>query len=91
MEIRGSRTWCGHCTAPELWRENLPAVELFLEALPSYEAAGRLQEGFRRAEILALMDLRGVPHPERAALWEQVAELEAELRAIRAKASHPKA
>lgn len=86
MEIRGERTWCDACTAPEVWPENVPAVELFLSALPAYDAArpGRLVDGFQRAEVLALMELRGVPVTDRAELWEQVEELEAEFRQIRA-------
>ena len=91
MRIRGEATWCDACQAPELWHCNVPIVELYLEALPTWRSGGldRISEGFDRAELLALMTLRGVADPAEA--WAALAELEAETRAIRAaQAAAPK-
>lgn len=89
MRIRGEPVWCERCTAPEVHPENVPVVHLFLDALPSYRLAGGMgattaMEGFDRAEIVALMDLRGIAPSDRPATWDALRELEAELRAIRA-------
>jgi hypothetical protein len=86
MEIRGERTWCAKCQAPEVWHRNVPTVELFLEALPAWRSTGldRIAEGFDRAEIAALMDLRGIPPAERPDTWAALAEMEGETRLIRA-------
>jgi len=93
MRIRNQRIWCPTCTAPELWHSNLPLVELYLEALPAWRTAGmggQLMEGFDRAEIAALMDLRAIE--DRPGAWAALAEMEAETRRIRAaqaKAKQP--
>lgn len=89
MDIRGQRTWCADCTAPEVWPENVPLIELFLEALPAYHGGqgffgSSALEGFDRAGVLALMELRGVPTDERPESWRALADLEAEYRTIRA-------
>jgi len=90
MEIRGSQTWCDDCTAPEVWPENLQAIELFLSALPAYQIGGGLGgaavalEGFDRTAVQALFRLTGQPEHQWPALWEALAEMEGEYRAIRA-------
>ena len=77
----------------ELYPENLDAVLLFLEALPAWRTTGmdRIAEGFDRAEVLALMELRATI--DRQAAWVALRDLEGELAAIRAserdKSKHP--
>lgn len=87
MQIRKAETWCGRCTAPEVLPENVEPVLLFLRALPAWRTKGmdRICEGFDRGEVLALMELQGVA--DRAATWEALIDLEAELARIRAEAS----
>ena len=90
MDIRGERTWCDDCTAPVVLHENVPLIELFLEALPAYHGGqgffgSSAMEGFDRAGVLALMELRGVPSDERPEAWRALSELEAEYRTIRAE------
>lgn len=84
MDIRGTKTWCPDCTAPEVWHENLPAIERFLAALPAYRSGdGVLIEGFDRGQVEALFALSGVPQEELPEAWDQLADMEAELRSIR--------
>lgn len=87
MRIRGSQTWCATCTAPEVWQAQVPWCALYLEALPAWQTGGlgdRLVEGFSRAEVLALLRLRGWRGARLAEAWEVLAEFEQETRAIRA-------
>ena len=93
MSIRGERTWCGKCQAPEVFPENLPILALFLDLLPAYQIAGgmgaaTLQEGFDRAAVPGLMDLHGIPAPERTETWAALREMECELRRVRASKTH---
>ena len=88
MEIRGQRTWCERCQAPRLGPDEQPAAELFMAAMPEYRINGGMgathaQEGFSRPGVLALMQLRGIPDSERAALWSDLETLEDEYRRIR--------
>jgi len=90
MDIRGQRTWCDACTAPLVLHENVPVIEFFLEALPAYVGGQGLfgssaMEGFDRAGVWALMDLRAVDPEARADLWSAIVELESEYRNIRAE------
>ena len=92
MTIRGERTWCERCQAPEVFPENLPILSLFIDLLPAYRVPGAmgaatLQEGFDRASVPGLMDLHSIPPAERAATWSSLRELESELRCIRAARS----
>ena len=84
QRIRSSDDWCGKCTAVDLYPENLDAVLLFLEALPTWRTTGmdRIAEGFDRAEVVALMELRGTA--DRSAAWVALRDLEGELASIRA-------
>lgn len=84
MDIRGERTWCDQCKAPGVHMDNVPLVELFLEALPAWRTTGmdRILEGFDRAEILAMMHMRGVS--DTADAWSAIALMEGELARIRA-------
>ncbi|WP_295400429.1 hypothetical protein [uncultured Thiocystis sp.] len=89
MDIRGQRTWCADCTAPEVLHENVPLITLFLDALPAWQGGqglmgATLMEGFDRAQLLALMDLRGIAPADRAETWGALRDLEAEYRVIRA-------
>jgi hypothetical protein len=86
MEIRKEKAWCPTCTAPEVWPVNVPLVELYLQALPTWRTpeAGRLQEGFDRSELRDLMTLRGIPAAEQTETWTLLAALEAQTREIRA-------
>lgn len=90
MDIRGQRTWCDKCTAPVVLPENVPLIELFIEALPAYHGGQGLfgssvTEGFDRASVLALMELRGVLSEEHPEAWRALSEMEAEYRTIRAE------
>jgi hypothetical protein len=92
QQARRAATWCEACQAPEVWPENLPVLELFLQALPAYRTTGldRVAEGFDRAEVWRLMDLNDVPAAERGERWAALYTLEQELAGIRAaKASAP--
>ena len=84
QRIRSSDDWCAKCTAVALYPENLDAVLLFLEARPAWRTKGldRIAEGFDRAEVLALMELRGTA--DRPAAWAALRDLEGELASIRA-------
>lgn len=91
MRIRGERTWCERCQAPELMAENVPLVQLFLDLLPAYRLAGgwgesTLQEGFDRTALVPLMDLHRIAPDARADAWEALRDLEAELRHVRSAA-----
>lgn len=92
MEIRGARTWCERCQAPEVWHDNLPTVELYLEALPAWRTTGmdRLLEGFDRAEVRALMALRGIAEQDQPGTWAALAEMEQETRTIRSELTQPR-
>lgn len=83
MEIRKERTWCPTCTAPLVMEENLETIEIFLQGLPSWRTTGmdRITEGFDRAEILALMEMRGTN--DRPIVWAAISEMEGELARIR--------
>lgn len=90
MTIRGERTWCPKCQAPEVFPENLPILGLFIDLLPSYQIPGgmgaaTLQEGFDRTAVCSLFALHGLPAPQWPETWTALRELEAELRAIRTK------
>lgn len=90
MDIRGRRTWCADCTAPEVLAENVPLIELFLQALPAWQGGqglmgATLMEGFDRTQVLALMDLRSIPASDRPETWSALVDLEAEYRRIRAE------
>lgn len=92
MDIRGRRTWCADCTAPVVLEENVPLITLFLDALPAWQGGQGLMgatpmEGFDRAQVLALMALRGVSVEDRQDTWAAIAEMEAEYRAIRRAAA----
>lgn len=89
MDIRGQRTWCDGCTAPEVLPDSVPVIELFLEALPAWQGGQglmgtTLMEGFDRCQIVALMDLRGLPPDDRPDTWAALYDLESEYRTIRA-------
>jgi hypothetical protein len=86
MEIRGEQTWCAKCQAPEVWHDNVPLIDLYLDALPAWRMTGmeHAVEGLDRGEVLALMDLRGIAPADRAETWGALAELETETRRIRA-------
>ncbi|AFL75408.1 hypothetical protein [Thiocystis violascens] len=89
MDIRGQRTWCADCTAPEVLHENLPLIRLFLDALPAWQGGQGLMgatvmEGFDRTQVLALMDLSGIAPADRPDTWDALRDLEAEYRTIRA-------
>lgn len=97
MKVRGERTWCERCQAPEVFHDNLPILDLFLDALPAYQVAGMagggLMDGFDRGALPGLMDLHGIGQADRPATWEALRELEAEFRSIRAAktaATNPK-
>jgi hypothetical protein len=87
MTIRGERTWCAACQAPEVFPENLHVIDLFIDALPTYQVpglqGGALQEGFDRGAVRALFDLHGIAAADAAPTWEALRELEAELRTVR--------
>jgi hypothetical protein len=94
MNVRNERTWCERCQAPEVHPDNVPLIDLFLDALPVYQlpgmAGGGLMEGFDRGAMPGLMDLHAIPADQRPAAWEAMREMEAEFRSIRA-AKAPKA
>lgn len=94
MTIRGERTWCGKCQAPEVFPENLPILGLFIDLLPAYQIPGAMgaatiQEGFDRAAVPGMMDLHAIPPTERPETWAALRELELELRGIRAARAAP--
>lgn len=85
MEARGERAWCGQCQAPELWPENLPAVELYLAAETQWRHAGMngVPTGLDYAGVRALLDLwplPAAPDPQAAlqALFADLQTLERE-------------
>ena len=89
MDIRGQRTWCDDCTAVVVLPDNVPIIELFLEALPAWIGGSGLlgsvlMEGFDRAQILALLELRGITAKDRPDTWAALADLESDYRTIRA-------
>ena len=92
MTIRGARTWCDKCQAPEVFPENLPLLGLFIDLLPAYQVPGgmgaaTLQEGFDRAAVASMMDLHAIPPEERTATWAAVRDMESHLRIVRAKST----
>lgn len=94
MTIRGERTWCERCQAPEVFPENLPLLDLFMDLLPAYQIPGgmgaaTLQEGFDRAAVPGMMDLHAIPTAERPDTWTALRDLEAELRRIRSAQPKP--
>jgi hypothetical protein len=80
MEARGERTWCGQCQAPELWPENIPAVELYLAAETQWRHAGMngVPTGLDYAGVRALLDLWPDPAIDRPARFADLQTLERE-------------
>jgi hypothetical protein len=78
MEARGERTWCGQCQAPELWPENIPAVELYLAAETQWRHAGMngVPTGLDYAGVRAVMDLQAIPRADRPGLFADLQTLE---------------
>lgn len=78
MQIRKERTWCPTCTAPVVEEENLPVLDMFIDALPAFRTEGHLQAGFDRREVSELMDLHGVE--DKAGMWTALRSMESEMR-----------
>jgi len=78
MEVRGERTWCGPCSAVELWPENLPAVHLYLACDTQWRYAGLsgAPTGLDYAGVQAVMDLQAIPAEQRADLFTDLQVLE---------------
>lgn len=87
MQIRGARTWCERCQAPEVFPENVPLVELFLDALPAYRVGGMgggpAIEGFDRAAMPGLMALHRIAPADQPDAWDALREMETRFRQIR--------
>lgn len=83
MEARDERTWCGQCTAVELWPENVPAVLIYLACDTQWRYAGMngVPTGLDYDGVRAVMDIQAIPRAERPALFADIQTLEqAQLR-----------
>jgi hypothetical protein len=66
----------------------MPVVNLFFEALPCWRTGAMgecLQEGFDRAQVQALFDLRAIRRQERAEMWDYLSHMESVYRELRSE------
>jgi hypothetical protein len=88
MDIRGERRWCDDCTAPLVPLDQVPLIQLFLDAMPCWRVSGGmvpvLMEGFDRAELAALIAHRELSESPIEAMTAML-DMEREYREIRLK------
>jgi hypothetical protein len=87
MDIRRERRWCDDCTAPLIPLDQVPLIQLFLDALPCWRVGGGmvpvLMEGFDRGELAVLIAHRDLSESPVEAMSAML-DMEREYREIRA-------